>query len=264
MRMPTFFISHGGGPCFFMDWQPAHEWDALANYLRQLPNTLPQRPSALLVISAHWEEAVPTVTTAEKPTLIFDYYGFPAHTYELTWPASGSPALAQQVQQLLTEAGITCSADAQRGFDHGTFIPMLLSFPHADIPTVQLSLQQHLDPAAHYALGKALTNLREQGVLIIGSGFSYHNMRGYNTSPAITASATFDNWLTASVECADYAEREQRLVDWESAPEARNCHPRSEHLVPLFVAAGAGHDVEGKCDFKGQVLGVTTSCFRFG
>lgn len=264
MRMPTFFISHGGGPCFFMDWQPAHEWDALADYLRTLPSTLPQAPKALLVISAHWEEAVPTVTTAENPPLIFDYYGFPAHTYQLSWPASGSPTLAQHIQQLLSDAGIACNTDAQRGFDHGTFIPMLLSFPQADIPTVQLSIYQHLDPATHYALGKALAALRDQGVLIIGSGFSYHNMRGYNTQAAIETSAKFDDWLTKSVTLTDDAEREKQLTHWENAPEARSCHPRSEHLVPLFVAAGAAHDAQAKCDFKGQVLGVTTSCFRFG
>lgn len=263
-RMPTFFISHGGGPCFFMDWNPAHEWDALASYLRQLPTRLPAKPKALLIISAHWEAPTPTVTSQAKPDLIYDYYGFPKHTYELKWPVDGAPHLAHHVQDLLNSANLKCASDADRGLDHGTFVPLLLSFPNADIPTIQLSLCDDLDAHHHLAIGKALAPLRNEGILIIGSGFSYHNMRGYNTAPAVEKSAHFDKWLTQTVEMEDVLLRTQRLTEWHTAPDAIHCHPRSEHLTPLFVSAGAGFDAIGKCDFKGQVMGVTTSCFRFG
>lgn len=263
IRMPTFFISHGAGPCFFMDWNPAHEWHALASYLRQLPQSLPAPPNALFIISAHWEATIPTVTSKAKPHLIYDYSGFPQHTYDLQWPVDGAPNLAKRTKDLLNSANLPCASNADRGLDHGTFVPMLLSFPNADIPTIQLSLCDDLDAHHHLAIGKAIAPLRDEGVLIIGSGFSYHNMRGYNTAPAIEKSANFDQWLTQTVETQDVSSRAQLLAQWQTAPDATQCHPRSEHLAPLFVSAGAAYDTRGKCDFKGQVMGVTTSCFRF-
>ena len=180
-RQPTLFIPHGGGPCFFMDPPPndPHAWDAMAAYLRGIAASLPAKPRAILVISAHWETPRPTVMTAAHPPMLFDYYGFPEHTYKLEYPAPGSPELASRVRALLADAGIASDADDARGYDHGVFVPFLLMFPDADIPIVQLSLRGDLDPAAHIAIGRALAPLRDEGVLIVGSGMSYHNLRRF-------------------------------------------------------------------------------------
>ena len=262
--LPTIYLPHGGGPCFFMDagWGPQDMWLRMASWLRGLNATLSEQPKALLVISGHWEEPVPTVTTNASPPLIYDYYGFPPHTYELTWPAPGEPALAERVRALLGAAGMATAADAERGFDHGVFIPLKLSYPQADLPTVQLSLLSGLDPAAHLALGRALAPLRDEGVLILGSGMSYHNMHGYRTPQALPDSQRFDDWLSETVQLQREA-REARLLHWEQAPAARASHPREEHLLPLLVAAGAGGDGPGEHVFKDQVLGAVISAFRF-
>jgi aromatic ring-opening dioxygenase catalytic subunit (LigB family) len=195
---PTFFINHGGGPCFFLDPDPMREaWSELEDYLRGFAAALEEQPRAVLVISGHWEEARPTVNAGAAPSLLFDYGGFPEHTYRLTWPAPGDPALAARVRDLLGLAGIDSGADATRGWDHGVFVPLKVMFPEADVPTVQLSLQHGLDPEAHLAIGHALAPLRQDGVLIVGSGQSYHNMRGFmggrgRNDPGAQA---FDAWL---------------------------------------------------------------------
>jgi aromatic ring-opening dioxygenase catalytic subunit (LigB family) len=246
-----------------MDWDPPDAWTGMADYLRGLPASLPTAPASLLVISAHWESAAATVTTAPTPPLIYDYYGFPPHTYQLKWPAPGSPQLAARVQSLLAAAGIEHAADAARGFDHGVFVPLKLSWPEAQLPTVQLSLRQGLDPTEHLAIGRALAPLRDQGVLIVGSGMSYHNMRGFGHPSALGDSQKFDAWLTETVAAAP-PERDARLDDWTRAPAARQCHPREEHLAPLFVVAGAAGDDRGVRRFAGEVLAVAVSAFHFG
>ena len=263
--MPTLFVPHGAGPCFFMDWNPPTAWDAMAAFLRGIAHTLPQRPRAILLVSGHWLEAQPSVTSGAHPGLIYDYNGFPPHTYELRYPAPGDPALASRVAELLDDAGIACRQDAERGFDHGVFIPLLLMFPEAEVPVVQLSLRSDLDAEAHLQLGRALAPLREEGVLIVGSGMSFHNMRGYGDSRFGPISDTFDAWLSAAVE-APPAEREALLRDWEQAPQARLCHPprAEEHLLPLMVAAGAGADSVGRKVFSDRVLETTLSAYRFG
>lgn len=263
--MPTLFIPHGGGPCFFMEWTmgPRDTWAKMEAYLRGIGSTLPRKPSALLVISGHWEEAVPTVLSAAAPPLFFDYYGFPAHTYALTWPAAGSPDLASRVASLLTAAGIASASDTKRGFDHGVFVPLKVAFPDADIPTVQLSLQRDLDPAEHIAIGRALAPLRDEGVLIIGSGMSYHNMRGLMTGSGGADSARFDEWLGAAV-IKEPSARDAALTEWAKAPSGRACHPREEHLLPLMVAAGAAGDDLGEAIFRDQVMGARVSAVRFG
>src|SRR5690606_4990973 len=175
----------------------------------------------------------------------------PPHTYELSYPAPGDPALAQRVTQLLGQAGIDSSADPERGFDHGVFIPLKLMFPDAGIPVVQLSLRNDLDPQAHLDAGRALAPLREEGVLIVGSGMSFHNMRGYGDARFTPISAEFDAWLSAAVEAAP-AQRTQLLQDWASAPSARLCHPLNaeEHLLPLMLAAGAAGQSPGRKVFS--------------
>lgn len=264
-RMPTIFIPHGGGPCFFMDWEPRDAWGQMATYLRGIAAGLPQAPKAIVMVSAHWLEADVTVTSGPQPGLIYDYYGFPPHTYELRYPAPGNPQLAERLLALLGQAGIPARADAQRGFDHGMFIPLLLMFPQADIPVVQLSLKTSLDPAAHLAIGAALQSLRDDGVLIVGSGMSFHNMRGYGDPRFGPISDSFDAWLTAAVQ-AEPAARQQALTDWELAPGARLCHPprAEEHLLPLMVAAGAAGNDLGKKVLSDRVMQTTLSAFQFG
>lgn len=264
-RQPTFFIPHGGGPCFFMEWMrgPADTWDRMRAFLEGMIETLEQRPKAIVAISAHWEEERFTVHTGTKPELLFDYYGFPEHTYQLQFPAQGSPELAARVGKLLEEAGIPVGAERQRGWDHGVFIPFMLITPQADIPVVQLSLQQGLDPQAHIAMGAALEPLRSEGVLIVGSGMSYHNLRAFGPAGA-EISQVFDDWLTAAVETPDAEQRNTALTRWDRAPAAHLAHPREEHLIPLMVASGAaGHDV-GRRVYSDKVSGLAMSAYRFG
>lgn len=262
-QQPTLFIPHGGGPCFFMDWPQT--WDHMAAFLRGLGSTLPQKPDAIVVVSGHWEEQVATVTSGTAPELIYDYYGFPPHTYTLQYPAPGSPALAERVRALLEHAGLTSAADPHRGFDHGVFIPFMLAFAQADIPVVELSLLNTLDPAAHLAIGAALTPLRASNVLIVGTGLSYHNLTHFMNASPVTdqAAKEFDAWLSAAV-VAPPAQRDLLLTQWEHAPGARLCHPREEHLLPLMVAAGAAGQDYGQQIYSDTVLGKALSGFRFG
>jgi aromatic ring-opening dioxygenase catalytic subunit (LigB family) len=262
-RMPAIFLPHGGGPWPFVDGLfDRRTTDELAAYLRDLPAQLGARPRALLVISAHWEAPVPTVMTSAQPPLLFDYYGFPPESYRLTWPAPGDPALAARVRARLGAAGFATAEDPARGFDHGTFVPLKLSFPDADLPTVQLSLQHDLDPATHLAMGRALAPLRDEGVLIVGSGMSYHNLRGFRGAGR-AVSEVFDAWLRKAA-LADPGARAQQLTAWAEAPAAREAHPREEHLLPLMVVAGAAGDDPGRLGFGGTFGPVRIAAFHYG
>jgi aromatic ring-opening dioxygenase catalytic subunit (LigB family) len=246
---------------------PADEptrWVALQAYLQSLPSALPKRPDALLVVSAHWEARRPTVLGAAKPGLLFDYYGFPPHTYKLTYPAPGAPKLAARVRSLLTGAGIESDEDLNRGYDHGIFIPLKVCFPDADIPILQLSLQSGLDPARHMAIGRALAVLRDENVLVIGSGLSFHNLSALGSPSVREPAAKFDRWLTQTVCEVPSSEREARLSQWSLAPFARVCHPREEHLLPLMVAAGAAAGDAGRHAFSGTIWGKAISAYHFG
>ena len=265
-RTPTVYIPHGGGPCFFMQWNPADMWDEMGAYLKRLPADIGETPKAILIVSAHWEEDEFTVQTKPAPGLFYDYYGFPPHTYNLSWPAPGSPDLAARVQQLAASAGITVRADAGRDYDHGVFIPMLMAWPEAGIPTIQLSLKKGLDPEAHLALGRALAPLRDEGVLIIGSGLSFHNLRRLmqrdSGGDIRHVSHDFDAWLSDTLGGDRHG-----LVDWADAPNARICHPREEHLLPLMVVAGAAGDDVMTMPYHEDSLGPTgiaVSAFHFG
>ena len=265
-RFPTLFIPHGGGPCFFMDPPPSAPqlWVKMEAYLRGIAASLPARPRAILVVSGHWEAAVPTVNTAPRPTLLYDYYNFPEHTYRLTYPVPGAPELAAEVRRLLTAAGIRSAEETARGLDHGVFIPLKVAFPDADIPVLQLSLQQGLDPAVHLAIGQALAPLRDQGVLIVGSGMSYHNLRLLFSGRGNEGAAAFGDWLVAAATDNDPARREAQLIRWAEAPHARECHPEEEHLIPLMVAAGAAGSDVGRHDYGERLAGKAVSAFRFG
>jgi len=268
-RQPTMFIPHGGGPCFFMDWDPADTWDKQRKFLEDLPNRLPEKPKALLVISGHWEAAQFTVQSNPAPDLLFDYGGFPPHTYQLTWPAPGDPVLAAKVRSLLEGAGFATAEDSRRGYDHGTFVPLKVAFPKADIPTVQLSLRADLDAQPHLAAGRALAPLRDEGVLIIGSGNTYHNMSvmvqamrgGTDRGPQ---GVEFDRWLTEASTHTDPDMRNQMLAAWDQAPGARDANPREEHLIPLHVAAGAALADPGVKTLEDHVMGAVESAFTFG
>ena len=268
-KLPTIYIPHGGGPCFFMDWNPPDAWDNLAAYLRGIPDAIGQKPKALLVISGHWEETTVTVQSNSAPELLFDYGGFPPHTYELKYPAPGQPELAARVAGLLNASGINTVSDTDRGFDHGVFVPLKVAFPDADIPVVQLSLRSDLDSSIHIAMGEALQPLRDEGILIIGSGNTYHNMsvllqamRSGGDGPI--AGRAFDRWLSDAVCNTDPEARNRMLTEWASAPGARDAHPREEHLLPLHVVAGAAGKDVGRKTIEDVVLGAVESAFQFG
>jgi aromatic ring-opening dioxygenase catalytic subunit (LigB family) len=259
---PSLFIPHGGGPCFFMA-DPQGTWTRMGDYLRALPASLPEPPRAILVVSGHWEEPAFTFTGAEQhPGLIFDYYGFPPATYRLTWPAPGAPWLAERGVELLRGAGLSAEIDPARGFDHGVFVPLKVAFPDAEVPVVQMSLHHSLDPALHLAAGEALAPLREEGVLVLGSGMSFHNLRAMGDPRVAEPSRQFDRWL-AEAAGSSPTDRTAWLARWTEAPHARLCHPREEHLLPLMVAAGASPE-PGTRDYNEMVLGGAVSAFRFG
>lgn len=262
--MPTVYFPHGGGPCFFMEWKagPADTWKTLERYLTSLGEAF-AHARALLVVSAHWEETTLSVQSASNPELVYDYYGFPAHTYGLSWPAPGSPALALRVQTLLRAHEIPCRLNPDRGFDHGAFVPLKVAFPAASIPTVQLSLRSDLDPAAHVAVGCALQPLRRDGVLILGSGSSYHNAERMKSGRVSRSSHEFDEFLTDACH-ADAPVRNARLISWGEAPGAQEAHPRAEHLLPLMVVAGAADESRGRRTFHDMILGAPLSAFQFG
>jgi aromatic ring-opening dioxygenase catalytic subunit (LigB family) len=264
MRQPVAFIPHGGGPWPFVDVGfPKPDVDSLAEYLRSVRELPPEPPKALLVISGHWEEPAPTVMTSAAPSILYDYYGFPPESYQITWPAPGAPALAERVRVLLEAAGVTALSDPDRGFDHGTFIPLKLTYPDADVPTIQLSLVTGLDPAQHIALGRALAPLRDEGVFIIGSGMTFHNLRAFRDPRAVPVAETFDAWLRETM-AMEAEQRDSRLIAWERAPAARAAHPREEHLIPLMVAAGAAGDDRAMLAYQGTFGGLRLSSYHFG
>lgn len=215
---------------------PAH------HFLAGLGATL-ERPDAVLIVSAHWETDVPAVNAVERNATIHDFYGFPPALYQLAYPAPGAPDLANRIADLLGEAGLRSSVDTARGLDHGAWIPMLLMWPGHDIPVLQLSVQSRLGPGHHVQLGKALAALREQNILVIGSGSFTHNLRAVNWH---AHEGSEEPWVTAFADWMHAALLEGRTCDLVSyrrlAPYAVQSHPTDEHLLPLFVALGAAGD----------------------
>jgi aromatic ring-opening dioxygenase catalytic subunit (LigB family) len=261
-RQPALFISHGGGPWPYID-EMKKAFAKTAKELSEIPQQLPERPKAVLVVSGHWEEPEFTVGTAQLPSMVFDYSGFPEHTYRISYPAPGSPELAARVRSLLGDSGIKCQEDSERGFDHGIFVPLYLMYPNADVPIVSLSLKSSYDPAEHIRMGEALRPLRDEGVLIIGSGLSYHNMRGFRSGDGLEVSETFESWLNQTISESNVSRRTERLVQWEKAPAARLAHPQEDHLLPLMVVAGAAGEAPGHRIFLDHVMGVAMASYRF-
>lgn len=263
-RMPTFFLSHGGGPWPWMD-EMADVMQVLAQSLQELPASLPARPKAILMVTAHWEEAEFTVSSSPQPGMVYDYGGFPAHTYQVSYPAAGAVSIIPRLRDLMQQSGFALQTDPHRGYDHGTFVPLAVAFPDADVPVLQMSLKRGLSPADHIALGRALAPFRDEGVLILGSGLSFHNLRIFFSPSAREPSASFDAWLGQTMQ-ATPSERVQRLIEWQSAPAARLCHPREEHLLPLMVVVGAGESDAATCVYhEDQMMGcISVSSYRLG
>jgi aromatic ring-opening dioxygenase catalytic subunit (LigB family) len=196
--------------------------------------------------------------------MLYDYGGFPEFTYRIQYPAPGSPIVAERVSELLTAAGIKAEQDAARGFDHGVFAPLFVMYPNADVPILQLSLKRGYDPEAHLAVGRALAPLRSEGVLIVGSGLSYHNLRLFGPGGEV-ASREFDAWLSDAM-AADPTRRTELVRAWDHAPSARVAHPTEDHLIPLMVAVGAAEQEPAVRVYHETKLagGLTASSFCFG
>lgn len=262
-RLPSFFISHGGGPCFWVNWDPPDMFKQLEKSLQSIPALVGTRPKAILVISAHWEEDQFTIQTTPQPELIYDYHGFPPHTYKLKYPAQTSRELISRLKELLSDAGIDFNLDNTRGYDHGVFVPLLKIYPLADIPVVQLSIKKDYDPDSHYQLGKALAPLRKEGVLIIGSGLSYHNLRDLKDTNQV--SEKFDEWLTHALNLPEEG-RHQELLRWVTAPGARQSHPKEDHFLPLIVLAGTAEQDKAFKFYSEKLKNWTfkSASFQFG
>ena len=264
-QLPTYFVSHGGGPWPFMKDQYGATYDVLEAALADMVRQIGGHPKAVLVVSGHWEEREPTLSSGEKPPMIYDYSGFPAHTYQVRYDAPGSPELAQRACALLQSAGFDAGLDARRGLDHGTYSMLYPVFPKADVPVVQLSLKHGFDPMTHLRMGRSLAPLRSDGVLIIGSGLSFHNLRQFGEGGRL-ASHAFDDWLQFALLTLTPSERTAAVLNWAGAPYARTAHPREEHLLPLMVALGAAEDEQGACVYhEDEFFGsLAVSSFRFG
>ncbi len=262
-RLPTYFISHGGGP---WPWLPDMRkmLASLETSLANMPKEIGQTPKAIVMISGHWEADDFTVMASPAPGMVYDYSNFPPFTYEIKYAAPGAPAVAKRVAELLTAAGLPTHLDSARGFDHGTFAPMQVMYPDADIPLLQVAIRHGYDPEQHLALGRALAPLRDEGVLIVGSGLSYHNLRLFGPG-AKEPSAQFDAWLDDAMK-ADPKTRVAALKNWEQAPAARICHPAEDHLIPLMAAVGAAEGEKATRVYHDTNVfgGVTASSYRFG
>ena len=262
--LPTFYISHGGGPWPWVEGRMRETHRNLEAALQQMPQLIGTTPKAVLMVSAHWEEADFAVQSHPNPPMLYDYNNFPPNTYQVQYPAPGAPQLAEHVQGLLQQAGIRARLDPARGFDHGAFVPMFVVYPDASVPIVQLSLKRGLDPQSHLAAGRALASLRNDGILILGSGSSYHNLRMMGPE-AKEPSAAFDDWLDRTLEGTNFEGRTAALTSWDAAPSARVAHPREEHLLPLMVAVGAAeHDVATRFYHENTFFGSgSVSSFMF-
>lgn len=263
-RLPTYFISHGGGPWpWIKDWMP-FDMSTLETSLQAMPREVGVTPRAVLVISGHWEESRFTVQSSPNPPMVYDYGGFPEFTYHIQYPAPGSPEVAARVVELLSGAGIPVGDDPRRGFDHGVFAPLYAMYPEAEVPVLQLSMKRGYSPAEHLAVGRALAPLRDEGVLIVGSGLSFHNLRLLGPEGAVP-SQQFDEWLTAAL-AAPPAERTRLIEAWDRAPSARVAHASEDHLIPLMVALGAAEDEPAVRTYHESTFAgaITASSFAFG
>ncbi len=262
-RLPTYFISHGGGP---WPWLPDMRkmMHSLEVSLANMPREIGVKPKAILMVSGHWEEDDFAVMASPAPGMVYDYGGFPAFTYQIKYASPGAPDVAKRVAELLKASGLPTHLDTSRGYDHGVFAPMQVMYPEADVPLLQVAIRHGYDPEQHLALGRALAPLRDEGVLIVGSGLSYHNLRLFGPG-AKAPSAAFDAWLNDALMSAP-EKRTAALKRWDEAPSARVCHPEEDHLIPLMAAVGAAESETATRVYHDTNVfgGVTASSFRFG
>ena len=265
--LPTYAIAHGGGPWPWIKDQMGIDWEPLETSLAAIPREVGVRPTAVLMVTAHWEAPTFMLGSNPAPGMIYDYGGFPPETYTIEYPAPGHPETATAAADLLSDAGLAVGVDPERGFDHGTFVPAFVMYPDASVPVVQMSVRADFDPEAHLAAGRALAPLRDQGVLIVGSGYpSYHNLSAMGPA-AHEHSVAFDGWLTDAVVGRTGADRSTRLCDWTDAPSARIAHRREEHFLPLLVAAGAAEGEDAVAQYHetdAMGVGIASSSYRFG
>ncbi len=262
-RMPTYFISHGGGPWPWMpDWRV--QFKNLEASFVQMVRDLPQTPKAILMISGHWEDDSFAVMTSPHPPMLYDYHGFPPETFQIQYKSPGAPDIARRAADLIAAAGLPVRLDPDQGYDHGTFVPAFIMYPDASVPLFQISLKRGYDPADHLALGRAIAPLRDEGVLILGSGLSYHNLRLFGPGARVPSEA-FDGWLS-KVMAAPPAERTAALMDWEAAPYARTCHAQEDHFAPIWAVLGAAETEPAVMSYHDTMIfgGVTASSYRLG
>ena len=257
--MQSLFIPHGGGPLPLLG-DRRHQ--KMVEFLQRMADRIPH-PDAIIVISAHWEAEEVRVTQQAKPELVYDYYGFPDESYEITYPAPGCPELARSLLTLFNMHNINASAEEARGFDHGLFVPLKIMYPEADIPCIQVSLLKSLDPCTHIEIGRVISGL-DNNVLVLGSGFSFHNLPAMMRMKANDEkNEAFQQWLKQTVTdpVLSEAQRTDRLIHWQQAPYADYCHPREEHLLPLHVCYGAADCRPAETVFYDQILNKTSCGF---
>lgn len=268
-RLPTFFLNHGGGPWPWFEQPIRSQFNKLEAALNDvIPSLGGETPRAILVISSHWETPATSalkVSSNPLPPMYYDYYGFPDYAYQVRYDAPGSPQVAQDISDLLALGGLACDLDSERGFDHGTFTLMVPMRPQEDIPVVQISIKNNFDPEEHLQIGRGLAPLRDKGVLIIGSGSSFHNLRAIGPKSQ-EPSRAFDEWVRQNLIGRPAQDRADALAKWETAPAAKFVHPRPDHFFPLMVAAGAGEDSDCTLQFHQDDFfnGLSISNFRFG
>eukprot|EP01132_Coremiostelium_polycephalum_P004062 gene4062-5085_t len=250
-RFPSLFISHGA-PNFILDKK-----DPTIPFLKSLSSKYLQneKPKAILCISAHWEESEFTITTSQQPTTVHDFYGFEKEMYDFRYPAKTSPELIDRVRTLFKDGGVKLEESEQRGFDHGCWVPLILMYPDADIPVVQLSLHKSLDAKLHYKVGQLLEPLRDEGYLIVSSGGAVHNLRAlfdpsFQQLDGGQWAKKFDQWLINSLTSKSGQERESELLNYQNLPFSKLAHPRDEHLIPVFVSCAASKDSKAKTIFE--------------
>lgn len=263
MTSEVLYVPHGGGPIPLM---PESSQQTLTLFLQGLGERL-QKPRAIVVLSAHWEANPIQITSVASPQLYFDYYNFPPETYQYQYACPGHPQLAEQIQQHLQFKGIEATLNQERGLDHGVFVPLILMYPKADIPVIQLSLHPNLDATFHLEMGKAMADLEFDKLLWLGSGYSFHNMKALMTKrddDVDELNTAFEDWLTETMsdQSISQQQRYQRLAEWKQAPGALYCHPREEHLLPLHICAGLGNGPASNW-FDARVGGFRTTAWHW-
>lgn len=254
------YFSHGGGPLPILDDSSHYQ---MIKFMKDIPSKI-QKPDSIIVFSAHWEEDIVTIQSGKEPEIMYDYYGFPEPTYSIKYPCKGDSELALKIAKLFKSNDIKYRLDDKRPYDHGSYIPLKMMYPNADIPVVQISLHHNLDPLTHLNIGKVLRPILEDNILIIGSGFSFHNMQKFDFAGKNIEDSLNNQFQDKLIKiCCSEKDEEKKweyLIEWEKISGARYCHPREEHLLPLLVCVGLSKDVGTKV-FDNYILGKRATAF---